>query len=190
MADSLTPIAWAEFISHLAEDEEQAGLEYERLRNLAIKFFAWRGVPDPITLANITLDRVIRKYSEGVSIVNLNGYVRGVAVHVYQEWLKGPVETDELPEDLQTEEDDPEGQEADELRMECMRQCVTALPPEERTLLYEFFEGRGRERAQRREELARSKSLTRSGLGTLVHRIRKRLKECRDRCLRRPAASP
>jgi DNA-directed RNA polymerase specialized sigma24 family protein len=189
MADSLTPKAWAKFIRHLAEDEGQAGLEYERLRYLAIKFFAWRGCPDPIHLANITLDRVIRRYGEGVDIVNLNGYVRGVAVHVYQEWLQGPVETGELPEDLPAEEGEEDEDGTDELKMACMKECIAALPPEDRNLLHEFFDGCGRARARSREELARRTNLTRSGLGTLIHRIRKQLKKCRDKCLQRLAAT-
>lgn len=191
MSDSLTPKAWADFIRHLAEDEEQAGLEYERLRNIAVKFFAWRGCPDPITLANITLDRVIRRYNQGVPIVNLGGYVRGVALHVYQESLQGPVETDELPEDLAADDEAEaeEGREANERQMECMEKCMADLPAEDRDLLRKFFEGRGHARARSREELAQSKSLTRSGLGTHVHRIRKRLRKCRDACLRgAPAA--
>lgn len=185
MADSLNPTAWAKFIRHLAEDEEQAGLEYERLRSLAVKYFAWRGCPDPINLANITLDRVIRRYDEGVNIVNLKGYLRGVALHVYQEWLAGLVETVDLPEDLPAEEEEEADEdEADDRKMVCMKECIAALPPEDRDLLYEFFEGRAGARARNREALARRKNLSRSGLGTLIHRIRKRLKKCRGNCLR------
>ena len=102
----------------------------------------------------------------------------GVARLVLLEhWNDPKREWEQLDEQLSSPESDSE---FDEHRLECMKKCLQALPPEERDLIVKNcnLDKKGK------EEMARALGLTINALRLRVFRIRTRLHQCREKCVR------
>src|SRR5215216_686150 len=81
------PEAWDQFLELLDPDRPKAGETYEDIRRRLITFFECRRCPLAEHLADIAINRVIRKHFEGQVIETLLGYTYGVAKLVYLEYL-------------------------------------------------------------------------------------------------------
>ena len=77
---------------------------------------------------------------------------------------------------------DTESDETQE-RIDCLRQCLAALPQKSRDLITEYYEGEGSAKINRRKNLASNLGMQLNALRIRACRLREKLEECMGRCL-------
>lgn len=171
----------------LSANREEAGRQYERIREGLIRFFRFRGCADPETLADETINRVALKVSTFDSSKNVKTitYFYGFASNIYLEYLRTvksrevQLEMDYL---LDTQSfvvtDDSSLTESD-----CLENCLTKLSQEESNLIIQYYERDKSEKFDWRREIAERMNLRMPALHTRVFRIRGILRECVEECL-------
>lgn len=191
MERELTAQGFIKLLGRLGEDEDQAAQKYEDLRHTLIRSFEWRGAPFPEEHADETLNRLARKLDEDVEIRNLSDYAYTVARLVWLEALKGGHQRraplDELehePVALDTSHETTEK----ESRLDCLDDCLDALPRASRDLIMEYYVDEKRGRIDRRKDLAERLGLRRDALANRAQRLRDKLEHCVTRCLRKKSA--
>jgi DNA-directed RNA polymerase specialized sigma24 family protein len=177
----LTEKAFHRFLAQLHPDRDQAGVAYEELRLKLNYFFEARHCVWSEMYADETINRMIRKISEGEQIQNLNAYAFQIARYVHLESQRTPVLDsleDHLPEDDRrtARNFNAAQQEIEEgnFRHDCMIACLAKLPSETRGLLIEYYQG----------NMAQRRGMTANALYIQVHRIREKLEECLFQCLK------
>jgi RNA polymerase sigma factor (sigma-70 family) len=187
MARELTSQAFIKLLERLGDDEEQAAQKYEQLRLTLIRTFEWRGAPFPEEHADETFNRLARKLEEGVEIRNINDYAYTVARLVWLEGLKGsdkrsapldeienePIALDTSPEVIEKEDS-----------LDCLDDCLDALPYASRDLIMEYYVDEKRDRIDRRRDLAERLGLRRDALANRAQRLRDKLEQCVTLCLK------
>jgi DNA-directed RNA polymerase specialized sigma24 family protein len=191
MEPALTADAFTKLLDHLGADEEQAGEKYETLRRTLVRFFEWRSAPSPEEQADETFNRIARKLDEGIEILNIGGYCHQVARLVCLEAFKGH-ESRRVPLDeikLEAIAPDTTGETAEkEQRLTCLDDCLLVLPVESRELIQEYYSDKKRGRIDRRKALADSLGLRRDALANRAQRVRDKLEQCVNRCLKKKLA--
>jgi DNA-directed RNA polymerase specialized sigma24 family protein len=165
-------------LARLNADPVLAGEEYEKLRARLMYFFERKGCRTPAELSDETINRIARKMEEGLEIENLFKFSYGVARLVLLEHWRDPKrEWDQLDQRLSSPRSD---REFDERRMHCMEKCLQELPSEDRDLIVKncTLDKKGK------EEVARALGLTMNALRIRTFRIRTKLHECREKCIR------
>jgi hypothetical protein len=150
---SLTPKAFAKFLSWLAPDWEEAGRKYEQIRAKMLRFFARRGCHIPEELFDRTIDRICGKI-EVEAIVSIGDVLafcyavgRFVALEYWREMKSAPLpENVVLPEIKECEND--------EHKFEWLERRLNGLSPRDRHLITAYYQGEGRERIRKRKALA------------------------------------
>jgi RNA polymerase sigma factor (sigma-70 family) len=182
---TLSAEALARFLACLDPDTDRAGEKYESLRLALIKFFDWRGAHFPEELADETINRVIRKLDEGETLRDIPTYCYGVARLVLLEKLKAPeskrADFEELPPSALVA---PEPEEKDE-RQDCFERCLKELPVESRQLILQYYGDEKREKINRRLAMAERLGIPLNALRSRAQRIRNRLEECVNGCLKK-----
>jgi DNA-directed RNA polymerase specialized sigma24 family protein len=174
----LSQEAFFRLLTRLNADPLLAGEEYEKLRARLMYFFERKGCRISAELSDETINRVARRIGEGLEIEDVFKFSYGVARLVLLEhWNDPKREWDQLDDRLSSPKTD---RELDDYRLECMEKCLRALPPEERDLIVKNC---SRDK-KGKEDLARSLELTINALRIRVFRIRTKLNECREKCLR------
>lgn len=179
--------AFGRFLVWLSPDHEAAARQYLEIRRKLVQSFVRRGCAHAEELSDTTLDRVAmivckepEKYSNPISLCF------GVARKVWLEYLREPrlepLETDNIPafnRDASRER---------EHEANCLGSCVDRLSLQERDLIVQYHQFRGREKIEMRKRLAEQYG----GLNKLritAHRIRARLNDCISGCVKRASAS-
>jgi len=176
-------------LSVLDPDREKAALRYEQMRRKLAKFFQWRGCSGAEELVDETFDRVARRVDEGVKVWvdDPYSYVRSVATRVAQEHFRSPARKaqplDDAPEAIVAP---PPAAEEDDPRLDCLTECLDALPDEQRRLLETYHEGQGLKRIQARRAIAEGLGIPINALRIRAFRVRSGLMACIDDCTRRP----
>ena len=163
-------------------DRERAAERYEITRLKLIEWFERHGSETGDELADVVLDRVARRLSEGEEIRSAT-YFLGVARNVLLESLnrsgrRAPADFDE-PEHADTSNPeqllaDAEDAAAHRVRIALIASCLRELSHDERLLIREYY----REDARgKRAAIARRLGLSTAGLYTRMHRLCKRLAE-------------
>ncbi|HEU0185941.1 MAG TPA: sigma-70 family RNA polymerase sigma factor [Blastocatellia bacterium] len=182
---TLSAEALARFLTCLDPDADRAGEKYESLRLTLMKFFDWRGAHFPEELADETINRVIRKIDEGQTVRDIPTYCHGVARLVLLEKLKSPesrrADFEELPPAALVA---PEPEERDEIQ-DCFEQCLKELPIESRQLILRYYGDEKREKINRRQAMAERLGIPLNALRSRAQRIRNRLEECVNGCMKK-----
>lgn len=150
---------------------------YEHIHGKLVDIFRWRGLPDPASLADETLDRVGRRAAEGLDIDRTpTAYVLGVARLVALEAGRRAKREVALaaPEQLPAPLEDAEV----ELRARALEACLAKLTEEERRVVLEYHRGEGKARIEGRQALAASLGTNVPNLRVRVFRLRARLERC------------
>lgn len=179
---SSTPESLAKFLARLSPDRDEAGWLYVQKLHKYDWYFEKNHGSEPLRLAQETLTRVERKIDEGTEIVNLDGYIHGVAKIVLKEDLDRY-----RPQSLDDDDDFPAPDpviedEESERRFRCLDICMNKLPPESRVLLEDYFREDGSAKIELRKQLA----VRLGGANALrirIHRLMKVLEECLRECL-------
>ncbi|MFN0119213.1 MAG: RNA polymerase sigma factor [Blastocatellia bacterium] len=174
------------FLARLSADAEQAGAAYEDLRRMLVKFFECCGQHHAEDLADAALNRAMRRVGAGEAVENLPGFCFGVAKFILLETLRAPerkrVELADLPP-LRAPEPAPEDD--TDARLACLRHGLSALPADQRELLLTYYEDEKRSGIERRQALADRLGIPRHALTKRVLRLREKLEDGINRCLRK-----
>jgi len=188
MARELTSQAFIRLLERLGGDEDEAAQNYEDLRHTLIRSFEWRGAPFPEEHADETFNRLARKLDEGVEIRNVSEYAYSVARLVWLEALKGDHKRNTPLDEIQHEPvaiDTLSEKAEKEVRLNCLDDCLDALPPDSRDLIMEYYVDEKRGRIDRRRDLAQRLGLRRDALANRSQRLRDKLEQCVTRCLKK-----
>ena len=182
-SQSITQEGFRTLLGWLDADVERAGEKYENIRRRLIWFFVRRGCHEAELLADRTIDRVITRVAEIRDVYEGEPirYFFGVARHIHQEWVRGTDRERDLPIIDLTVDPKPE----EDHRFECLLACLTQLSKESQDLILEYHRDRGREKIQHRKEIAVRLGISLNALQAKVCRIRSRLEEWVDECVRK-----
>lgn len=172
----------------LSDNREEAGEQYEMVRQCLIRFFRFRGCADLETLADETINRVALKvsaldFSKNVKTIT---YFYGFASNVYLENLRT-----RQNREIQLESPDFSGSrnfrtlaESSDIECDCLENCLTKLPREESALVTQYYCKDKSEKFEMRRKLAEAMNLKMPALHTKIFRIRSVLRECIEGCLK------
>ena len=187
--------AFHRLLSSLSSDLGQAAEKYEEIRHKLILFFEHRGCPWPQEQVDETINRVARRIAEGEEIraAEMVNYFYGVAKNVLREYWKGAereaARLSQLPEmsALTVTPDELHERQAERLRrercLECLEDCLQALPEETRQLIARYYQGDQGGQVRIRQALAEQLQISAIALRLRVSRIRAKLDTCLTRCL-------
>lgn len=178
----LTQESFNQLLNWLAPNREQAARKYEEIRSRLIMIFTCRGCYEAEELADETINRVTRRVPDiaGTYTGDQSLYFYGVAHKVHLEYLrKKPV----LPPPPPVERS-----EEDEIRYECLEQCMEHLTQENRELLLHYYHGEKQAKIDARREFAARLNIPLNALRIRAFRLRERLHACVLECMGKRAA--
>ena len=180
-ARAITAPRLSQLLARLHADEEQAGLEYERLRRALVRFFDWRGAWAPDECADTTLDRLAKRLSEE-DIGDVSQYAYGIARLVLLEHRRQPVPSplDRLADAAMASPVPHDDQ--DEPLRSCFDRCLGVMPGDARSLVLRYYEGERTVKIANRRELAAALGLSDNALRSRVQRLRDSLETCVRGC--------
>jgi len=176
----LTAEALAKFLTCLDSDQARAGEKYEELRDALVKFLARRGAHFPEELVDETFNRVARKLDEGEVIRDVPTYCYGVARMVFLRSQEHPGNKRVELEVLKTIASQVPN--VTDVRVECLKHCLSQLAAENRELIIEYYQDEGRERINHRASMAERLGIPLSALHSRAQRAKSKLERCVMRC--------
>jgi DNA-directed RNA polymerase specialized sigma24 family protein len=165
-------------LSLLDADREAAGTKYEELRLRLTRFFDWRGCQSSDELADICLDRVQKKISDGEVIQNVRAFAATIAQFVYKESLRSTARFGQNLQDAYRKdivEDD---------RMKCLESCLSGFDLDDRKLIISYYDTEEKTMIASRKRLAESLSVSINTLRIKVCRLKAKLEKCTKDCCR------
>jgi RNA polymerase sigma factor (sigma-70 family) len=177
----LTQEAFDDFLGWLDTDRERAGKKYEEIRRKLIKVFVCRGCTVAEELADETINRVAKKVPtlKDNYVGDPTNYFYGVAHNVHLEYLRKKREAANA-----APPPSPEPYDESELEYQCLEHCMEKLPPENRTLILQYYNEEKRAKIDYRKKLAERLGIELNALRIRAYRIRAELYECIRECLR------
>lgn len=165
------------------------GERYLEIRRRLVAYFDRRNRPTPDTLADETLDRVSRTLEESgrIHVSPPARYCYVVARYVLLEDIRKNQREVPFDESRPVSVQDPRANraatdESAEEVLECLRQCLDRLKPDDRTLIVDYYRESARQRIERRRELARGLGITMNALAIRTWRLRATLEACVGAC--------
>jgi DNA-directed RNA polymerase specialized sigma24 family protein len=182
----LTQEAFDGLLACLGPDRDAAASRYLEIRRNLVRLFEWRGCAAPDEYADETINRCARKIGEGEEIRDVATYCIGIARMMLREAnrdrSKEARSLDESPEP-QSPPNQMAGEDA-EGRVECLRRCLSQLPPENRDLILAYYQGDKSDKIRNRKGLTDLFGLRASTLRMRALRLREALQQCSENCLR------
>jgi DNA-directed RNA polymerase specialized sigma24 family protein len=180
----VTPEEFEALLTQLDPDRDRAGERYETIRRKLVRIFEWRGCSTPEDLADETMNRVARRLAQGIELRANDpyGYFCGVAHLIHKEWLRRAArEQRGLAEGGALIPAVFDDEEPSDRRLDCLRQCLATLEPDQRALVLRYHQGatsQGETNIRNRQALASEVGLPMNALRIRVHRIRRKLESC------------
>ena len=185
---AFSQVAFNRLLEWLDEGVESHGERYVEIRRRLVSYFERRNRPAANELADETFNRIGRTLEQRgeIAVMPPARYCYVVARFVLLEDIRRErrhVPLDE-PRLAATKSDSirvPEPDDAadvNELRLESLDRCLQQLKPEQRELIVEYYRDTGREKIERRRDLAKRLGITMNALGIRAYRIRDALMEC------------
>lgn len=187
---TLNQAALSQILAWLDAGVDSRGESYLEMRRRLVLYFDRKNCLSPDELADETLNRVARKLEEKGEITDVSPahYCYIVAKFVFLESVRlgkqAGKSVDEITKlgtalpGLTTPSRSEETVEARERMLEFLERCLTRLPPEERNLILEYYQGERKEKIERRSSLAGRLGLTLNALSIRACRIRSKLETC------------
>lgn len=177
----INPEAFEKMLLWLDQDRDIAGQKYEAMRLRLIKIFNYRQALNSEELADLTFDRVLKKFAEDdvPSDAPAAAYFYRVADFIHRESLRKPVAV-EMPDDLSVAADE----ESFDPYYECLRKCLKKLSAEKHRLIVSYYEEEKRAKIDFRQKLAQSIGIPLKKLHSRVFRIRTNLQQCVINCVK------
>jgi RNA polymerase sigma factor (sigma-70 family) len=163
-------LAFQELLNWLAPDLEEAGRQYEAIRQKLITLFTFRRCRFPDELADETINRVTRKlpHIKSSYIGSPARYFYAVARRVYLESQRQvPIQkifpVPSIKEDL-------------EELFQCLDYALSQLGPTDRNLVLSYYQEDGQSKIKHRKTLAKQIGVDINTLRVRIYRIRSQLK--------------
>lgn len=187
---AMTPEALESLLDLLGPDPEAAARKYEEIRGRLLRIFQWRGCPFPEELVDETMNRVAHKAAGGLELRADDPfrYFCGVAQMIFKEVLRENRRKQEAFAEIRRTGPPPE--EEEDPRMDCLRECLEELSPENHELMMEYYSGEGRRRIRKRKALAQRLGIAMNALRIRAYRLRARLESCMLECAGRNESQP
>jgi len=183
--------AFGRLLEWLDEGEDSKGERYLEVRRRLRLYFDRKNCLSPDDLTDETLNRIARKLEEKGSITDVSAlhYCYIVAKYVFLENLRR-LKAEHIGAAEDVRQDTAQGQsvktesdhEAREKMHGCLEKCLDELPNDDRELILEYYRSEGREKIERRSELAGRLGLSKNALILRASRIRTRLEGCVRSC--------
>lgn len=175
---NMSPEEFARFLECLSPDTEEAGRHYTRLHKNLVSFFVMKGISDPMSAADETIDRAAVKICGGTPVPDVSKYCLGIARNIARErWRREQRESSSFLLFINNLADHCD--EEIERIYQVLKPCFEQLTVEEQTLLSTYYQVfRGRERAEHRRQMAESSKTTILALRMRVTRLRSILTDC------------
>lgn len=183
-----SPEAWDKFLTLLDADSDRAGEKYRELQRKLITFFECRKCLEAERLADVSINRMTRRYFEGEEIRNPMGYIYGVAKIVFLEYLaEQRQQQDGHDYLLHTEEltSVQDGAESEDDLHACFDGCMVELQAEDRKFIKQYYEELRRKKIDTRKSMAKELGISANAVTLRAFHIRKRLKRCITKCLKK-----
>lgn len=170
--------AFARFLKFLSTDEETAARIYTRMHEKLVGFFNLRGISDPVSAADETIDRAIIKIEAGTPVSDVQKYCSGIARNIVLERLRqAERETSAFHNFIESIQNTSDEQV--ERIYNLLKPCFEQLSAEEQRLLLAYCQIiQGRARAEHRRQLALAMHTTVLALRMRVTRLRNNLTDC------------
>ncbi|HEX8748792.1 MAG TPA: hypothetical protein VF717_16585 [Pyrinomonadaceae bacterium] len=170
--------AFARFLKFLSPDEETAARTYTRMHEKLVGFFNLKGISDPVSAADETIDRAVIKIEAGTTVSDVQKYCSGIARNIARERLRlAARETSAFHNFIENLENNSDEQV--ERIYNLLKPCFEQLSVEEQRLLMAYCQIiQGRARAEHRRQLATDMQTTVLALRMRVTRLRNNLSDC------------
>jgi DNA-directed RNA polymerase specialized sigma24 family protein len=182
---TLTQQAFEGLLAALDDDRDSAGAKYVEIRSKLIRFFEWRACPYPEEHADETINRVARKVAEGEVLRNPGGYFLGVGRMVVLEIIKARAREQQVFGELAYAESSTAPEPESEAPIECLRECLQKLSPDNRELIVHYYEGGGGKKIENRKKLTVELGIPVNTLRMRALRLREKLQVCVEDCLQK-----
>lgn len=151
---------------------------YKQLRLKMIKYFDWKRCEDAEGLADETIVRTAKSLMAGKEILADNPYfyIYAVAKNIYKEYVRKQIKREKLLDDLL----DPTP--LAETSQDCSGECLQKLSPDKLNLLRQYYLN-----IKDREALAQELNISLNALRLQVHRLKKELRDCYEKCRKKIA---
>lgn len=175
---NLSPEVFARFLESLSPDMEEAGRLYTRLHKKLVGFFNLRGISDPVSAADETIDRAVVKMTAGALIPDMSKYCSGIARNIAKERFR-LAQRESSAFNRFMENSSHSSEEEVQRIYYVLKPCFDQLNTEEQRLLIDYCQViRGHARAEHRRQLAIKMNTTVLALRMRVTRLRSNLAEC------------
>jgi RNA polymerase sigma factor (sigma-70 family) len=172
-------------LSWLHADRELAGEKYEAIRRGLIKVFIWNRCFEAEELADVTINRVMRKLPEIAQtyVGDPSLYFYGVAKKLILEHHRRSPVWQSLPEELRSNQEPIEVNDK-ELVHDCLDRCLSELRPQNRDLILQYYQRSRQKRTGARKELANQLGISVNALRVRMYSIRATLGACIEKCIK------
>ncbi len=174
----MNPDAFARFLKRLAPDPEEAGRRYAKLHNKLTGFFALKGLTDPASAADETLDRAVMKVEAGAVVPDVDKFCFGIARYIAKERFRLLVREILAFHEFMNAVINHSNEQVERI-YEILKPCLELLTIDEQQMLMEYcHQIRGRARAEHRRELAERMNRSEGSVRINVSRLRQTLAKC------------
>jgi len=180
---TLTPEAFDDLLAAFDPDRDTAAQKYLEIRSNLLRFFEWRGCPYPEDHADETFNRVARKIADGEQIQKPAGYVICVARLLVLEIIKSVSRQREALGEYQQSYNEAADVPESDARIDCLQKCLEQLPPDNRELIIQYYQGDKGEKIENRKKLGDRLGVALNTLRMRAQRLRERLQGCVDECV-------
>ena len=189
----LSPEAFRRLLNLLDSGSDSDGERYLEVRRRLTAYFDRKNCPSSDELADETLNRIARKLEEKGAITEVSPlhYCYIVAKFVFLETTRRakPIQggfTEFMSSDSaaagSAEASGIGTAEAKEKMFHCLEKCLAKLPPGDRELILQYYQGEQRAKIERRSALATQLGITMNALSIRACRIRNKLEACVKAC--------
>ena len=178
---TLTQEAFDKLLHALDGERARAGNIYQETRNNLIRFFEWRGCPFPEDHADETINRVAKRILEGEDVRDVTKYFFGVARLLFLEIQK--TRARELNAVNNLPEAEAGSHDSDEARLDCLRDCLDGIAPDQRELIIGYYQGEKSNKIKNRQILSERLRIPIGTLRMRALRLREQLEACVEKCL-------
>ena len=179
--------AWDKFILFLDADIDVAADKYEVIRRKLITYFERRQCLSAEYLADVSINRVIKRLFDGQIIETLMGYVYGVARIVHLEYLAEQKAGQLLHDEIAHNGEPIETAQTDDLRI-CFDECLATLTTENHEFIKLYYEDTRRAKIDNRKVMSGRMKISQNALVLRAFQIRKKLERCTNKCLKKRQA--
>jgi len=182
----LSQVGFRRLLEWLDDGVDSRGERYIEIRRRLVAYFERRGRPAANELADETLNRIGRtlEQNRAISISPPARYCYLVAKFVMLEDIRRERRLVRLDESQAAEPRSSHPGDVDdefvmhEQRLASLDTCLQKLQPEQRELIVEYYRDGGRQKIERRRNLANRLGISMNALGIRAYRIRDALMSC------------